>query len=202
MPGYVYPYPQQNNNNPVLLSNIKQLNQRPITANWNQKWSGQKVFDIDANRLRPRVVNQEREQLYEDNLKQKLTANHLKDENMRLKTRIQMLEGEMLKKDKLIGELISKPEGAPKPKVKQLESHLTQNLKRRIKEMQIVIGSKTEELDLIKRNMKNTKQQEMEIELRAFAEECQRLRGQLEEVIKSKDTFADPDELKAIEQRF
>jgi hypothetical protein len=37
---------------------------------------------------------------------------------MRLKTRIQMLEGEMLKKDKLIGELISKPEGAPKPKVK------------------------------------------------------------------------------------
>ena len=68
--------------------------------------------------------------------------------------------------------------------------------------MQIVIGSKTEELELIKRNMKNTKQQEMEIELRAFAEECQRLRGQLEEVIKSKDTFADPDELKAIEQRF
>lgn len=201
MPGYIYPYPVQQQQNPVLLSNIKQLNQRPITANWNQKWTGgAKVFDQDANRLRPRVVNQEREQLYEDNLKQKLTANHLKDENLRLKTRIQMLEGELLKKDKLVGELIAKPEG--KPKAKQVESHLTQNLKRRIKEMQIVIGSKTEELELVRRNMKGTRFQEMEVELRAFAEECQRLRAQLEEVIKSKDTFADPEELKAIEQRF
>jgi len=33
-------------------------------------------------------------------------------------------------------------------------------------------------------------------------EECTRLRQQLEEVIKSKDTFADPEELKLIESRF
>ena len=33
-------------------------------------------------------------------------------------------------------------------------------------------------------------------------EECARLRQQLEEVIKSKDTFADPQELKIIEQKF
>jgi hypothetical protein len=42
----------------------------------------------------------------------------------------------------------------------------------------------------------------MEIELRTYMEECTRLRQQLEEVIKSKDTFADPEELKLIESRF
>lgn len=33
-------------------------------------------------------------------------------------------------------------------------------------------------------------------------DECTRLRGQLEEVIKSKDTFADPEEIKLIEDKF
>jgi cell shape-determining protein MreC len=33
-------------------------------------------------------------------------------------------------------------------------------------------------------------------------DECSRLRSQLEDVIKSKDTFADPQELKIIEQKF
>lgn len=54
----------------------------------------------------------------------------------------------------------------------------------------------------MKRNMKTTKNIEMEIELRTFMDECTRLRQQLEEVIKSKDTFADPEELKMIEDRF
>ena len=42
-------------------------------------------------------------------------------------------------------------------KMKKFESHLTQNLKRRIKEMQIVIATKTQELETIKRNIKTTK---------------------------------------------
>jgi len=35
-----------------------------------------------------------------------------------------------------------------------------------------------------------------------YMDECIRLRSNLEEVIKSKDTFADPQELKIIEQKF
>ncbi len=60
--------------------------------------------------MRPRVVNQEREALYEDVLKQKLQTNHLKDENTKLRTRIQMLEVELLKKERLVDELLVKPE--------------------------------------------------------------------------------------------
>jgi hypothetical protein len=44
----------------------------------------------------------------------------------------------------------------------------------------------------LKRNIKTTKQNELEVEMRAYVEECTRLRQQLEEVIRSKDTFADP----------
>jgi hypothetical protein len=115
------------------------------------------AIDIEANRLRPRIVNNiEREALYEDVLKQKLTVNAVKDENVRLRTRLHMLETELIKKEKLIDELILKPDqvvaggsitsgvvssshqvvGGAFSKMKKLESHLTQNLKRRIKEMQ------------------------------------------------------------------
>ena len=44
--------------------------------------------------------------------------------------------------------------------------------------------------------------QEIEVEIKLYMEECSRLRSQLEEVIKSKDTFADPQELKIIEEKF
>ena len=38
--------------------------------------------------------------------------------------------------------------------------------------------------------------------MKLYMEECARLRHQLEEVIRSKDTFADPQELKIIEEKF
>ncbi len=38
--------------------------------------------------MRPRVVNQERERLYEDAMKHKITANFFKEENVKLKTKI------------------------------------------------------------------------------------------------------------------
>jgi len=60
--------------------------------------------------------------------------------------------------------------------MKKFESHLTQNLKRRIKEMQSIITSKSEELELVKRNIKTTKAAELEVEMRAYVDECTRLR--------------------------
>ena len=38
--------------------------------------------------------------------------------------------------------------------------------------------------------------------MKMYMDECTRLRHQLEEVIKSKDTFADPEELRVIEEKF
>ena len=84
----------------------------------------------------------------------------------------------------------------------KLESHLSLNLKRKIRDMQTEITSKQDEVDALKRNIKNTKIAEIEVEMKMYMDECTRLRHQLEEVIKSKDTFADPEELKVIEEKF
>jgi len=50
--------------------------------------------------------------------------------------------------------------------------------------------------------LKSTKLAEIEVEMKLYMDECARLRGQLEEVIRSKDTFADPQEVRVIEERF
>ena len=56
--------------------------------------------------MRPRVIHQEREKLYDDAMKQKITANFFKEENVKLKTKIHILEGEVTKKEKLIDDLL------------------------------------------------------------------------------------------------
>ena len=84
----------------------------------------------------------------------------------------------------------------------KLESHLALNLKRRIKDIQGQLIQKTDENDSLRKNIKSTKITEIEVEMKMYMDECTRLRHQLEEVIKSKDTFADPEELKIIEEKF
>ena len=39
-------------------------------------------------------------------MKQRMTTNNLKDENMRLRTKLQIVEGELQRKDKVIDDLI------------------------------------------------------------------------------------------------
>ena len=59
---------------------------------------------------------------------------------------------------------------------------------------------KDEEIEALKKNIRSTQLQEIEVEIKIYIDECARLRQQLEEVIKSKDTFADPIELKTIQE--
>lgn len=68
-----------------------------------------------------------------------------------------------------------------------------------MRDQQLELAQKRDEVELLKRNLKNTKTHETEIEIKMYMDECLRLRSSLEEVIKSKDTFADPQELKIIE---
>ena len=68
--------------------------------------------------------------------------------------------------------------------------------------MQLENQNRLNEVEALKRNIRSTRQQEIEVEVKLYMEECARLRHQLEEVIRSKDTFADPQELKIIEEKF
>ena len=170
------------------------------------------TLDLEVSRLRPRQINLERERLYDDNLKQKITSNFLKDENVKLKTKCHILEADLSKKEKIIDDLLLQqdPFGIPAPLTQnlklsgksKLDGHLATNLKRKIRDLQVLVQAKNDESEQLKRNIKSTKISEIEMEIKQYIDECTRLRHQLEEVIKSKDTFADPQELKAIEERF
>ncbi len=83
-----------------------------------------------------------------------------------------------------------------------MESHLANNLKRKIRELQGEVQTKNNEVEALKRHIKSTKIAEIEVEMKLYMDECARLRSQLEEVIRSKDTFADPQEVRMIEERF
>lgn len=58
----------------------------------------------------------------------------------------------------------------------KLESHLTINLKKKVRDMQMAVQLKTEETEQLKRNIKSTKIAEIEVELKMYMDECTRLR--------------------------
>ena len=145
-------------------------------------------------------------------MKQRMTTNVLREENVKLKTRLLFVENEIAKKDKMIDDLLVQQENnfaVPKPKFSaarvggiKTETHLVINLKRKIRDINAEKQTLASEIDALKRNIRSTKLTELEVENKLYVDECARLRHQLEEVIKSKDTFADPQELKIIEQKF
>ena len=142
-----------------------------------------------------------------------MTTNIYKDENIKLRTKIHILEGELNKKERFIDDILAQQDQFQAPPISsstknsgmqklKLDSHLTLNLKKKIKELQATVQIKADESESLKRNIKSTKIAEIEVEMKMYIDECTRLRHQLEEVIKSKDTFADPEELKLIEDKF
>ena len=135
--------------------------------------------------MRPRVIHLEREKLYDDAMKQKITANFLKDENVKLKTKIHILEQELTKKERLVDDLLQQqdqlPMGMPSStssglSKQKLESHLTAGLKRKIRELLAEMQGKQEELEQLRRNIKSTKIGEIEVEMKMYIDECTRLR--------------------------
>jgi len=58
----------------------------------------------------------------------------------------------------------------------KLDSHLSLNLKRKIKDLQMQVSIKHEETEALKRNIKSTKVSEIEVEMKMYMDECTRLR--------------------------
>lgn len=110
-----------------------------------------------------------------------------------------MIEVELQRKDKIIDDLAAAQEaqygmGSKRNALtgKGEQTHLVINLKRKIKELIADKAAQVDDIERLKRNIRSTRIQEVEAEIKVYMHECGRLRNQLEEVIKSKDTFADP----------
>ena len=119
-----------------------------------------------------RQVNADKEKLYEENLELKQKNNSLNDENLKLKTKLLQLEKELSRKDEL-----SEPG--------KNSSHLLLNLKQIVKELKHQLNEKNIELETCRKNLKSSKVQELETEVKVFSDECTRLRHYLSEILKA-----------------
>ena len=58
----------------------------------------------------------------------------------------------------------------------KIESHLEINLKRKVRDLKNDLELKCDEVEALKRNIRATRQNELEVEVRLYGEECVRLR--------------------------
>ncbi|CAI2367351.1 unnamed protein product [Moneuplotes crassus] len=140
----------------------------------------------------------EKETLYEESMKLKILNNTIKEENLKYKTQMQILENELEKRDQLMedvilslnknlkcSECVSKDPASPVDNNKLmaiLKSSLTNTLKKQVKDLRQELS----ELNKEKKEKKYTKINEVTTELEVMQEECTRLRGLLEESLKAK----------------
>jgi hypothetical protein len=74
------------------------------------------------------------------------------------------------------------------------------SLKKQIKELKADLLKKDEESENFRRNIKLTKVNELEVQIKTYQDECLRLRGVLDNVIRSKDPVSkNPQQLQQLE---
>jgi hypothetical protein len=187
------------NNNEYMVGNTLTAQNSKMATEYSK---------IDIKRMKPKRITQEKEKLYEQTLKFKIQMNSFKDENIKLRTRLKFLEKEQYQKEGIIEDLANNNEittigrlGSVGNK-KKSESYLATALKRQIKDLKTSLKDKEDEIVAYKKNFRNTKITELDIELRSYMDECLRLRHLLEDTIKSKDPLIDPDQATKIEEQF
>lgn len=152
--------------------------------------SAPKILDKDLLfKIKPKQISIDKEQLFQENMQLKLKNHSISEEVVRLKTKCSMLEQEICKMDK------GKDNLGIWDKSNSL--NLTQSLKQTVKDLKNSLESKDQEIYKLKSNLKCSRTNELEAELQAYIDECTRLRHHLEETIKVKTEFNDPDPLTA-----
>ena len=68
-----------------------------------------------------------------------------------------------------------------------IESFIVSQLKKNIRELKLEVQEKDRLIDQLKRNIKLSKSQEIEVELTVYIDECLRLRQKLEQMIIEKN---------------
>jgi hypothetical protein len=111
------------------------------------------VSYMDIKRLKPRRINQEKENLYEQVIKYKMQMNSFKSENLRLRTQLKFLEKEQNQKEDMIEDLVNNNEvttigrlGNVVNNKKKSESYLATALKRQIKDLKSNLKDRDDEI--------------------------------------------------------
>ena len=111
-----------------------------------------------------------------------LEANYFREENVKLRTRMQQLDKELEKRDETLEDL--RTTAKEKHFSTTLQSlHLLSSLKSTVKDLRNELKAKEEESQKAKRDMRTSRISELEVELRAYVDECTRLKHHLEDVM-------------------
>lgn len=132
--------------------------------------SGRPKEFYTLTRLMPNIIKEDKEHLFEDNMRLKALSNEILEENLHLKTRVKQLE---MSKRKI--------------EHKDPTMSLISSLKEKIKDLNEKVNEKDEEIQSLRRNLKTCKLEESEIEIQALEEECKRLKNHLSEFMKQKE---------------
>lgn len=145
---------------------------------------------------------QNKQQLYEEAMKTKLNTNLCREENIKLKTQIQQKNREVDRKDKMIQELVDEINNKQnKFQRNPQETHLSLSLKKQVKDLKEELKAKDEELIRYKKNLKASRMQEMEIEVKMLADECTKLKHVIEELMKDNSVPYTANEVAALEDK-
>jgi len=133
-------------------------------------------------RMKPKYIALDKERLYEEALALKMEANYFREENVKLRTRMQQLDKELEKRDETLEDL--RTTAKEKHFSTTLQSlHLLSSLKSTVKDLRNELKAKEEESQKAKRDMRTSRISELEVELRAYVDECTRLKHHLEDVM-------------------
>ena len=129
-------------------------------------------------------------------------TNKFKGENIQIKTKIQTCQQELSKKERIIEELLSQAQpGRTTLQRPNKETNLIKSLKKLVKEIKVQLKEREEEIGSLKRNIKLTQMQEMEIEKQMFSDECTRLSHIIEELME-KGGLKFPHQIEQLESQF
>ncbi|CAD8191275.1 unnamed protein product [Paramecium octaurelia] len=118
----------------------------------------------------------DKEKLFMELQNYKIENNNLKEENTKLRTRIQQTEKELLNYERLCENMTEQT-----PNKKKANELLLIQLKNQNKDLQKQLKERTVQLDHLKKNTKVTKFQELECDRKAYFDETVRMRKLIEE---------------------
>jgi chromosome segregation ATPase len=115
--------------------------------------------------------------------------NGFREKNLNLRAQITQYEKEIERKDKAIQTLLDKMSlSQPNSLVTEMSKpkHLVTALKTQIRDNKEDLRIKEEEIKQLRKSLKVTRVQEMEVEIKMFADECTRLKHIIEEIMKQR----------------
>ena len=161
----------------ISMQAMRNLRARPQSA------SGKAILLLSGPKLRLEKSKSRKSYLSREEMMERLhyfqsQSNQLREENLRLKTRIKFLEKEQIK-----------------PETESEKSHLVLNLRSQVKDLQKLIENKEVEIAELRKNSRATKMQELEVEMKMYIDECTRLQRMLQEAYFQLGQGINPHEL-------